>query len=77
MIKKLVPGTQVKDVIDAAVDLIQQKQPELLPHFVKTCGFGVYQSPKKKLVSDISSLVTDNIFTDGLRIQGISTLDNK
>lgn len=41
MIKALVPGNQVKKLMDVAVEYIQKKKPELVPHFVKTGGFGV------------------------------------
>lgn len=44
MVKALVPGSPVKKIMEAAIEHIQKKQPELVPHFVKTGGFGVRSS---------------------------------
>ena len=41
MIKTLAPGNPVKKIMEVAVEHIQKKKPELVPHFVKTGGFGV------------------------------------
>jgi nucleosome binding factor SPN SPT16 subunit len=49
MIKALVPGNQVKKIMEVAVDYIQKKKPELVPHFVKTGGFGVRPPPPQCL----------------------------
>ncbi|KAL6048781.1 FACT complex subunit [Balamuthia mandrillaris] len=40
LVKTLKPGVRLNTLAETAQEYIQKKRPELLPNFVKTCGFG-------------------------------------